>query len=102
MQDCSKTERVLDCPRPCLERLRLDFVHAEMDWLTQQDVVVSQTFGPLQAEDIGGSGGLSRTGCMDIAPFISQCCPHQHYKWVSYPPYPYFVVSSFLQASGWP
>jgi hypothetical protein len=73
-----------------------------MDWLTQQVVVVSQTFGPLQVGDIGGSGGLPCTGCTDTSPSVSQCFPRQHYQWVSYPPYPSFIVFSFLQAVGWP
>jgi hypothetical protein len=63
---------------------------------------VSQRFGHLQAGDIGGSGGLLHTGCMDTSPFVSHCFSHQHYRWVSYPPYPSFVVFSFLQAVGWP
>jgi hypothetical protein len=53
----------------------LDFSHVGMDWLTQQVVSMSQNFGPLQAEDKGGSGGLPHTGCMDTLPFISQYCP---------------------------
>jgi hypothetical protein len=63
---------------------------------------VSQNYRPLQARDIGGSGGLPRTGCMDTSPSISQCFPRQHYQWVSYPPYPSFIVFSFLRAARWP
>jgi hypothetical protein len=40
---------------------------------------VSQSFGPLLAEDIGELGGLPHTGCMDTLPFVSQCFPRQHY-----------------------
>jgi hypothetical protein len=71
MWGCLKMERVLGCPLPFLQRLGLDFAHVEMDWLTQHVVVVSQTFGLLQAEDIDGSDGLSRTSCMDTSPSIS-------------------------------
>jgi hypothetical protein len=80
MRGCLKMERVLGCPLLCLQKLGLDFAHVEMDWLTQQVVATSQTFGILQAEDIDGSGGLLHTSCMDTSPFVSQFCPRHHYR----------------------
>jgi hypothetical protein len=73
-----------------------------MGSLTHQAIAVPITFGPLQDEGTDGSGGLP---CKDYKyTLISyfQCFPHQHYRWVSYPPYPFFIVSYFHQAIGWP
>jgi hypothetical protein len=58
--------------------------------------------GPPQAEATSESGGLLCKDYMDTLTYSFLCCPHHHYWWVSYPPYPYFIVSSFLQVVGWP
>jgi hypothetical protein len=73
-----------------------------MGLLTQQVVVAPITFGPPQAEGTGESGGLPCTGYMDTSTSSFLCFPRQHYWYISYPPYPSFIVFSFHQAVGWP
>jgi hypothetical protein len=73
-----------------------------MGSLTLQVVVAPITFGPPRVEGTGESGGLPRRGCMDTSTSFSLCFPHQHYWWVSYPPYPSFIVFSSLRPAGWP
>jgi hypothetical protein len=73
-----------------------------MGLLTQQAITVPVTFGPPQAQGIGESDGLPCKGYVDNSAFFSLCFPHQHYWWVSYPPYPSLVVSSFHHPIGWP
>jgi hypothetical protein len=55
------------------------------------------TCRPPQAEGTDGSGGLPCKDYKDTLTSSFQCLPDQHYRWVSYPPYPYFIVSSFRQ-----
>jgi hypothetical protein len=92
---------VPDCPHPRSQRLELNFSHEEMGSLTLQVVVVPITFGPPRVEGTGESGGLPCKGYMDTSTFFSLCFPRQHCWWVSYPPYPSFIVSSFRQPVGW-
>jgi hypothetical protein len=87
---------VPDCPHPCSKRLESYFSHVEMGSLTQQVVVAPITYGPLQVEGTGESGGPPCKGYTDTSTFSSLCFPRQHCCWVSYPPYPScFIVFSF-------
>jgi hypothetical protein len=64
---------------------------------------VTQTFGPLQAEGTGGSGGLPRTGYTDTSPSIFLgVSPASIISGFLIPLTLLIVVFSFHQASGWP
>jgi hypothetical protein len=93
---------VPDFPHPCSKRLELNFSHVEMGLLTHQVVVAPINFGPPQDEGMGDSDGPLCKGYTDTSTSSFLCFPRQHCWWVSYPPYPSFIVYSFHQAVGWP
>jgi hypothetical protein len=95
-------EGVPDFPHPHSKRIELIFSHEEIGSLTKEVFAAPVTFGPPQAEGTGESGGLLCKGYMDTSTLFSLCFPHQHCWWVSYPPYPSFIVSYFHQVIGWP
>jgi hypothetical protein len=66
-----------------------------MGSLTQQVVVVPITFRPPQDERTCELGALLCKVYMDTSTLFSLSFLSQHYWWVSYPSYPYFVVSFF-------
>jgi hypothetical protein len=72
-------EGVPDRPLPCLNRLEINFSHAEMDSLTRQEAALPITSGPPQAKGTGESNGLSCKDYKDTSNFSFQCFPRQNY-----------------------